>query len=85
MKSAQDFDSQLESARREAQKSFGDGDMIVEKFVRNPRHVEVQVFGEYRIYINMRVEKRWGLLEVLLEGDDNRTDRKVNFWTWIIT
>uniref|UniRef100_A0A915HDN8 Small-subunit processome Utp21 domain-containing protein n=1 Tax=Romanomermis culicivorax TaxID=13658 RepID=A0A915HDN8_ROMCU len=45
-KSAQDFDSQLESARREALKSFANDDMIVEKFVENPRHVEVQVFGD---------------------------------------
>lgn len=41
-----DFDTQLESARREAIKSFGNDDMIVEKFVENPRHVEVQVFGD---------------------------------------
>lgn len=41
-----EFDSQLESARREAMKSFGDDAMLVEKFVANPRHVEVQVFGD---------------------------------------
>uniref|UniRef100_A0A8B9KZ20 Methylcrotonyl-CoA carboxylase subunit 1 n=1 Tax=Astyanax mexicanus TaxID=7994 RepID=A0A8B9KZ20_ASTMX len=36
----------LESARREARKSFNDDVMLVEKFVENPRHVEVQVFGD---------------------------------------
>lgn len=41
-----EFSSQLESARREAMKSFGDDVMLVEKFVVNPRHVEVQVFGD---------------------------------------
>ncbi|XP_003744258.1 methylcrotonoyl-CoA carboxylase subunit alpha, mitochondrial [Galendromus occidentalis] len=41
-----EFESQLESARREAMKSFGDNVMLVEKFVVNPRHVEVQVFGD---------------------------------------
>ncbi|XP_064455348.1 methylcrotonoyl-CoA carboxylase subunit alpha, mitochondrial-like isoform X2 [Ornithodoros turicata] len=41
-----DFDSQLESAKREAMKSFGDEAMLIEKFVANPRHVEVQVFGD---------------------------------------
>ncbi|KAK1896534.1 Methylcrotonoyl-CoA carboxylase subunit alpha mitochondrial [Dissostichus eleginoides] len=36
----------LESARREARKSFNDDVMLVEKFVEDPRHVEVQVFGD---------------------------------------
>lgn len=38
-----DFFSSLQSARSEAAKSFGNDDMIVEKFVERPRHVEVQV------------------------------------------
>lgn len=41
-----DFDAQLTSARREAKKSFDNDDMLVEKFVARPRHVEVQVFGD---------------------------------------
>jgi 3-methylcrotonyl-CoA carboxylase alpha subunit len=45
-KTKADFLPQLESARREAQKSFGDQVMLVEKFVSEPRHVEVQVFGD---------------------------------------
>jgi 3-methylcrotonyl-CoA carboxylase alpha subunit len=40
------FDEQLESAKREAMKSFGDEVMLLEKFVVDPRHVEVQVFGD---------------------------------------
>uniref|UniRef100_A0A4W5NWA6 Methylcrotonoyl-CoA carboxylase subunit alpha, mitochondrial n=1 Tax=Hucho hucho TaxID=62062 RepID=A0A4W5NWA6_9TELE len=43
---AEDFHEQLESARREARKSFNDDVMLVEKFVEDPRHVEVQVFGD---------------------------------------
>ncbi|XP_076066589.1 methylcrotonoyl-CoA carboxylase 1 isoform X2 [Oratosquilla oratoria] len=42
----EEFDVQLESARREAMKSFGDDVMLIEKFVERPRHVEVQVFGD---------------------------------------
>ena len=38
-----DFEDSLESARSEARKAFGNTDMIVEKFVQRPRHVEVQV------------------------------------------
>ncbi|CAG2107005.1 unnamed protein product [Medioppia subpectinata] len=41
-----DFIQDLESARREAMKSFGDQSMLIEKFVSNPRHIEVQVFGD---------------------------------------
>ena len=32
-----EFDSQLESAKREAMKSFGDDVMLLEKFVEMPR------------------------------------------------
>jgi biotin carboxylase len=34
-----EFDEQLESARREAMKSFGDQVMLIEKFVEMPRYV----------------------------------------------
>ncbi|GIX70895.1 methylcrotonoyl-CoA carboxylase subunit alpha, mitochondrial [Caerostris extrusa] len=44
--SEEEFALQLESARREAQKSFGNDAMLVEKYVKRPRHVEVQVFGD---------------------------------------
>uniref|UniRef100_A0A674HQ30 Methylcrotonoyl-CoA carboxylase subunit alpha, mitochondrial n=1 Tax=Taeniopygia guttata TaxID=59729 RepID=A0A674HQ30_TAEGU len=44
--SEKEFLDQLESARREAKKSFNDDAMLIEKFVDNPRHVEVQVFGD---------------------------------------
>jgi len=43
---AEEFEPQLESAKREAMKSFGDEVMLLEKFVVDPRHVEVQVFGD---------------------------------------
>ncbi|XP_077389285.1 methylcrotonoyl-CoA carboxylase subunit alpha, mitochondrial [Festucalex cinctus] len=45
-RSDSDFLEQLESARREARKSFDDDVMLIEKFVEDPRHVEVQVFGD---------------------------------------
>ncbi|XP_033118273.1 methylcrotonoyl-CoA carboxylase subunit alpha, mitochondrial-like isoform X3 [Anneissia japonica] len=47
VQSAGDFEEALASARREALKSFDDDIMLVEKFVDNPRHVEVQVFGDH--------------------------------------
>jgi len=42
----EEFQQQLDAARREALNSCGDDRMLVEKFVENPRHVEVQVFGD---------------------------------------
>ncbi|MDR6759351.1 3-methylcrotonyl-CoA carboxylase alpha subunit [Mycoplana sp. BE70] len=42
----QDFAAALSSARREAEASFGDGRVLVEKYMAKPRHVEVQVFGD---------------------------------------
>ncbi|KAJ2401838.1 hypothetical protein GGI23_001126 [Coemansia sp. RSA 2559] len=43
---AEDFDIMLESSRREATKSFGDDNVLVEKYLTTPRHVEVQVFAD---------------------------------------
>lgn len=37
---------ELESAIREAESSFGDGRVMLEKLVEQPRHIEVQVFGD---------------------------------------
>uniref|UniRef100_A0A8C5K0I0 Methylcrotonoyl-CoA carboxylase subunit alpha, mitochondrial n=1 Tax=Jaculus jaculus TaxID=51337 RepID=A0A8C5K0I0_JACJA len=47
IRSEEEFQEQLESARREAKKSFNDDAMLIEKFVDTPRHVEVQVFGDH--------------------------------------
>ena len=38
------FDEAFAAARREAQSSFNDDRMLVEKYLLNPRHVEIQVF-----------------------------------------
>lgn len=40
-----DFLEQLESARREARKSFNDDVMLVEKFVEDPRCVFIYPFA----------------------------------------
>jgi len=47
----------LASAQREAQASFGDARMLVEKYVLKPRHVEIQVFADQHghcLYLNER-------------------------------
>ena len=39
-----EFDEALDAAKREALNSFNDDIMLVEKYLLNPRHVEIQVF-----------------------------------------
>jgi 3-methylcrotonyl-CoA carboxylase alpha subunit len=41
-----EFDAQLESAIREAEAAFGDGRVLVEKYIASPRHIELQVFAD---------------------------------------
>jgi 3-methylcrotonyl-CoA carboxylase alpha subunit len=41
-----DFAAALDSARREGESAFGDGRVLVEKYMAKPRHIEVQVFGD---------------------------------------
>jgi acetyl-CoA/propionyl-CoA carboxylase biotin carboxyl carrier protein len=36
----------IASARREATSSFGDGTLLVERFVQQPRHIEIQVLAD---------------------------------------
>ncbi|MEI4231881.1 acetyl/propionyl/methylcrotonyl-CoA carboxylase subunit alpha [Roseovarius sp. D22-M7] len=40
------FTEALESARSEARGAFGNADVLVEKYILKPRHIEVQVFGD---------------------------------------
>jgi 3-methylcrotonyl-CoA carboxylase alpha subunit len=46
--SAEEFDEGLAAAKREAKSSFGDDIMLVEKYLLDPRHVEVQVFCDQK-------------------------------------
>lgn len=57
VENANDFEIMLESAKREAIKSFGDDEVLVEKYLTKPRsaliylsliirHIEVQVFAD---------------------------------------
>lgn len=42
----EEFLPALEAARSEAENAFGSGELILEKAVTRPRHVELQVFGD---------------------------------------
>ena len=45
-KSADEFEFQFNMAQRESANAFGDDTMYIEKFIENPRHVEIQVMGD---------------------------------------
>jgi acetyl-CoA carboxylase biotin carboxylase subunit len=43
---AADLRSSFETAQSEALRSFNDGEIYLEKFIQNPRHIEIQVLGD---------------------------------------
>ncbi len=43
---SEDFEEQLDRAVSEATSSFGDGSVFIEKFVTNPRHIEIQILAD---------------------------------------
>jgi acetyl/propionyl-CoA carboxylase alpha subunit len=46
VESADELPEALQAARREALQAFGDDTLILEQVVKNPRHIEVQIFGD---------------------------------------
>jgi acetyl-CoA carboxylase, biotin carboxylase subunit len=46
VETAAELKSAFEAARSEAQRSFGDGEIYIEKFIVNPRHVEIQILAD---------------------------------------
>ena len=42
------FLSALEASKREAKSSFGDERVLIERYLDRPRHIEMQVFGDFR-------------------------------------
>ncbi|HET7792746.1 MAG TPA: acetyl/propionyl/methylcrotonyl-CoA carboxylase subunit alpha [Rhizobacter sp.] len=43
---ASEFEPALASCKREAINSFGDDAVLIERYVKRPRHIEIQVFGD---------------------------------------
>ncbi|MEV6862726.1 biotin carboxylase N-terminal domain-containing protein [Streptosporangium subroseum] len=46
VRSAAELPDALESARRTAAAAFGDATLLIERFVENPRHIEIQVMAD---------------------------------------
>jgi 3-methylcrotonyl-CoA carboxylase alpha subunit len=46
VRSASELAAAVVSAKREAKAAFGDDRVLIERFVENPRHIEVQIIGD---------------------------------------
>jgi len=46
VRSADEFLDMLDSAKRESMKSFSDDNVLLERFIERPRHIEFQVFAD---------------------------------------
>jgi 3-methylcrotonyl-CoA carboxylase alpha subunit len=46
VENADEFAAQLDAAKREAKNAFGDDDVLIERFIKGPHHIEFQVFGD---------------------------------------
>jgi acetyl-CoA carboxylase, biotin carboxylase subunit len=47
VRSAQELGHAIKTAQREAEAAFGVPDVYIEKYLENPRHIEVQVLGDH--------------------------------------
>jgi propionyl-CoA carboxylase alpha chain len=48
VRNAAEFKEALTAARGEAERAFGDGALLVEKYIEGARHVEIQIFGDHQ-------------------------------------
>ncbi|HLT94665.1 MAG TPA: ATP-grasp domain-containing protein, partial [Membranihabitans sp.] len=46
VRSAEEFEKHWKSAQMEAKSSFGNEGLYIEKYIENPRHIEIQVIGD---------------------------------------
>merc|ERR1712001_457287 len=46
VKSLEEVEEQFERAKPEAEKAFGNGEIFIERFIPNPRHIEVQIMAD---------------------------------------
>jgi acetyl-CoA carboxylase biotin carboxylase subunit len=47
VRNAEDLPQLLRTATREAEAAFGNGDVYIEKYLENPRHIEFQIIGDH--------------------------------------
>ena len=53
VESPKEFFTLLASARAESEKAFGNGRVLIEKYILAPRHIEIQIFGDGQSAIHL--------------------------------
>lgn len=53
VEAAGEFADALASAQNEATTAFGNADVLIEKYIQQPRHIEVQVFGDGQTAVHL--------------------------------
>src|SRR5437868_12549935 len=48
VRDANEFKEAYAAAKGEAERAFGDGGLLVEKYIEGARHVEIQIFGDHQ-------------------------------------
>jgi pyruvate carboxylase len=51
VRSREEVDEAFGRARSEARASFGNADVYLEKYIENPKHIEVQIFGDHEGHV----------------------------------
>jgi len=46
VRDASELETAIESSQREAERAFGDGSLLIERYIQDARHVEFQIFGD---------------------------------------
>ncbi len=69
VRSAAELAPAIVSAKREAKAAFGDDRMLIERYVQNPRHIEVQVIGDSHGNLLSLFERECTLQTPPSEGD----------------
>jgi 3-methylcrotonyl-CoA carboxylase alpha subunit len=67
--SPDEFSSALQGAKREAKAAFDDDQVLLEKYLQQPRHVEIQVFADTHGNCVHLFERDCSTVEFLLDAD----------------
>jgi acetyl-CoA carboxylase biotin carboxylase subunit len=61
VRNAADLPTAVKTAQREAEASFGVGDVYIEKYLESPRHVEFQVLGDHHATVAHLGEREYSI------------------------
>ena len=74
-----EIEEALTLSRSEAKNAFGDDNVLLERFIESPRHIEFQVFGDQHgnfVHLSMSVNARFN-------AGTRKSLRKVHLLFWM--